>query len=290
MRDTIAFLSMESTEGFFTYDELCREPLARLGWGLEILPWSRPDTDWSRFAAVVIRSTWDYHTRLEEFLACLTAIRATGCALFNPEELVRWNVDKRYLADLERLGVEIVPTLWGRGLDEPGLLALPDRLGSDELVLKPRVSANALDTFRLRREQLPGRREELIRCYANRDWMAQPFLPAVVEEGEYSLFFFSGQYSHTVLKTPARGDFRVQEEHGGQLRAVAPEAELERAAWAAHDALPLVPLYARADLVRDPAGRFRLMELELVEPSLYFPLDPQSPARFASALDRVLRA
>ncbi len=290
MHGTIAFLTMDNMEGYYSYDELCRQPLAERGWELETLSWTRPDTDWSRFAAVAIRSTWDYHTRLPEFLACLSRITASGTRLFNPEELVRWNVDKRYLRDLEGLGVPIVPTIWGRGLDTPRLLELPGQLATRELVIKPRVSANALDTFRLGAAELEPRASELETCYRNRDWMAQPFVPAVIDEGEFSLFFFDGQYSHTVLKTPRIGDFRVQEEHGGILQAVNPEAALEDAAWAVMDALPMLPLYARTDLVRSPDGTFRLMELELVEPSLYFNLDPGAPARFADALHRRLLA
>ena len=111
--------------------------------------------------------------------------------------------------------------------------------------------------------------------------MAQPFVRSVTEEGEYSLFFFGGAYSHTILKTPKTDDFRVQEEHGGIIRAVEPEPALRALAHDVTDALAPQPLQARVDLVRIEHGRFALMELELVEPSLYFRMDAAAPARFA---------
>ncbi|MCB1045806.1 MAG: hypothetical protein KDC10_01290 [Calditrichaeota bacterium] len=287
MNGTIAFLSMDHSEGYFIYDELCREPLAELGWQLETVSWCRPGVEWSRYTAVVIRSTWDYHQRLPEFLATLEQI-SRHSLLLNPLELVRWNADKRYLKDLDSLGAEIVPTLWGRGFQRESLLALPTRLKSAEIVIKPRVSANAMDTVRVTADELGERAGTLLALYAGRDWMAQPFMRSVVDEGETSLFYFGGEFSHAVLKTPRAGDFRVQEEHGGLLRAVEAEVAMHEAAEIVMDAIPIPPVYARVDLVRSPGGRFQLMELELIEPSLYFALDGDAPARFARALDRRL--
>ena len=115
--------------------------------------------------------------------------------------------------------------------------------------------------------------------------MAQPFVRSVVEEGEFSLFFFGGAYSHTALKTPKAHDFRVQEEHGGWIRAVEPEPALRALAEDVMDAVAPTPLQARVDLVRMEGDRFALMELELIEPSLYFRTDAASPDRFAHAFD-----
>ncbi|HEX3130254.1 MAG TPA: hypothetical protein VH394_23160, partial [Thermoanaerobaculia bacterium] len=218
-----AFLTLDAPEGWVTDDDLAHEPLAALGWEVTTLPWNRPGVDWSRFEAVVIRSTWDYHKRLDEFLATLEAIDRSGARLANPLETVRWNVRKTYLRDLEERGLPVVPTLWRTGPDEEGIRTLFDELGADEIVLKPVVSASAYDTFRLRRSaDLSG----LAALFAGREVMAQPFLASIVDEGEYSLFYFAGELSHTILKSPKDQDFRVQEEHGGFIRPAEPPAPL----------------------------------------------------------------
>jgi glutathione synthase/RimK-type ligase-like ATP-grasp enzyme len=278
-----AFLTTEALEGFVTDDDLAHEPLRRLGWEVTTVPWSQPGMDWSRFEAVIIRSTWDYHKHLDEYLAVLETIDRSGARLANPLETVRWNVRKTYLRDLEARGLPVVPTLWPRwetGIDADRIRRLFDELGTDEIVIKPVVSASAYDTFRLHR----GSEEiaEAAAVFEGREVMAQPFLANIVEEGEYSLFYFGGELSHTILKSPKDKDFRVQEEHGGLIRAADPPAPLPDLGRRILEALPVRPLYARIDLVRHDPG-FVLMELELVEPSLYFRTDPGSAERFAQA-------
>ncbi|MDX1440598.1 MAG: hypothetical protein R3284_11920, partial [Rubricoccaceae bacterium] len=128
---------------------------------------------------------------------------------------------------------------------------------------------------------------ELHDAFAERAYMVQPFMQNVVDEGEFSLFYFNNVYSHTILKTPKTGDFRVQEEHGGIIQSVDTEPELLKAGDHAIASLPNL-LYARADFVRE-GSKFLLMELELIEPALYFRMDPASPMRFARAFDERMR-
>lgn len=272
-----AFLTTDCLDGFVTYDRLLHEPLARRGWAVAEVPW-RADADWGTYEAVVIRSPWDYQRDPDAFLDVLDAIDRSAARLENPLGLVRWNLRKTYLRDLEARGLPVVPTRWLDRLppSAPGLLF--DALG-DEIVVKPVVGANADDTFRLRRGTAP---DAALAAFAERPCMAQPFVRAVVGEGEFSVFHFGGAYSHAVLKTPAAGDFRVQEEHGGRITAITPEPPLRALADAVVDALDPAPLYARTDFVRLDSG-FALMEVELIEPSLYFPYDVESPERFADA-------
>ena len=206
--------------------------------------------------------------------------------LANPLDVVRWNLDKGYLRDLEAAGVPIVPTQWGEDLAPAAIAEARRGFGAVTVIVKPTVGANADDTFRLPPET-PTYEAEI--AFAGRAYMLQPFVPAVVHEGEFSLFYFGGAYSHAILKTPASGDFRVQEEHGGRIRRVAPEPALRAASDAALAACPGPLLYARVDLVRWRGG-FAVMEVELIEPSLYFPYDADSPERFALAVDAWLRA
>ncbi|HEX9794883.1 MAG TPA: hypothetical protein VGC54_12950, partial [Planctomycetota bacterium] len=248
--------------------------------------------DWSRFDVVVIRSPWDYQDRPQQFLAVLAEIERQGARLENPLELVRWNLDKGYLRELAARGVPIVPTVWRDRLTPGALPGLFAEIGAEEIVIKPRVGANADGAFRIDRAAAPARVVELEAYYAGRALQAQPFLPAIVAEGEFSLFWFAGESSHAILKTPAAGDFRVQEEHGGLIRAVPPEPALRAAGARALAALGPAPLYARADFVRAAGApeTFLLMEFELIEPALYLRMDPGAPEHFARALDAWMEA
>jgi len=271
---TCAFLTTDDLAGFVTDDRLAEAPFAELGWAVEHVPWRQPG-GWERYEAVVIRSTWDYHKHPGEFLAVLEEIESAS-RLANPLELVRWNAQKTYLRDLEERGLPVVPTVWDRSLF--------GELDADEIVIKPVISASAFHTYRMRRGEAWS--EEMKAAFSGREVMAQPFLRSIVEEGEYSLFYFGGELSHAVLKSPKEADFRVQEEHGGLILPVEPPRHLAELGQRIAESLPVPPLYTRVDLVRLDSGSYALMELELIEPSLYFRTDPESPRRFARAFDR----
>lgn len=279
-----AFLTLEEVGGFVIDDEHALAPLARLGWSVETVPWTQSTQPWAHFDAVVIRSTWDYWHDVPGFLATLEDIdRQTRLA--NPLGLVRWNLEKTYLRDLDARGVAIVPTLWPREVTPGGVDDWCERLGSDRLVIKPVIGANGEDAWRIAADDPPERLRRVAARFHGRRALVQPFMPRVLDEGEYSLFYFGGRYSHAILKTPAPGEFRSQEEHGAEVRPVQPPARLRRRADAALQALAERPLYARIDFVRDDADDFRLMEQELIEPSLYLRTDRDAPRRFAAALD-----
>jgi glutathione synthase/RimK-type ligase-like ATP-grasp enzyme len=281
-----AFLTTdpEVLDGFVTDDVLAHRPLRELGWEVEEVSWRRADVDWDRYEAVVLRSPWDYQRAPGRFFGVLESIERSQARLLNPLALVRWNLDKSYLFDLESRGVPIVPTLHGRDLDSPRLEAMFVRLGVDQVVIKPTIGANADDTFRVRRGDAVAAGAAL-ECYARREFLAQPFLPSVLSEGEYSLFFFGGEHSHSIRKLPKQGDFRVQEEHGGDIARVHAPRELLELGRRAIAALEWPALYARVDLLRVAGDRFGVIELELIEPSLYLRCDPEAPSRFARALD-----
>ena len=280
-----AFLTLDERGDFVIDDEHAIEPLAGLGWEVATVSWRQTAVPWSRFEAVVIRSTWDYWNDVPAFLEMLARInRQTRLA--NPLDLVHWNLAKTYLRDLEGNGVGVVPTVW---LDElpPGAIGkCVDQLGSDDLVIKPVVGANGQDAFRLSPRDDPQRLQDIADRFRRRACMVQPFRHKVLEEGEYSLFFFSGDYSHAILKVPAAGEFRSQEERGAEVLSIVPETKLLERGHQALAAVVHTPLYARIDFVRDAAGDFEVMELELIEPSLYLRTDPEAPARFAQAVDR----
>ncbi len=282
-----AFLTLENRDGFYIYDHLLFEPLGKLGWSVEEIPWNRPHTDWGRYDAVVIRSAWDYQTAPEMFLATLEQIDS-ATKLYNPLGICRWNLNKRYLRDLEAKGVPIVPTHWLNGLDQRSIEAVMETCSALRLVAKPLIGANADDTFVLESEDAISW-QPAISVFADREVMLQPFVDAIQVEGEYSLFYFGGQFSHAILKRPADGDFRVQEEHGGIIRSVTPAADLIQVGKQAVAAIGVTLLYARVDLVRLESGQPALIELELIEPSLYFQEFPDSTELFAAQFDQMTR-
>lgn len=282
----LAFLSTDKLEGFVSDDERAVAPLAARGWAVETVSWRQP-CDWNRFGMVIIRTTWDYQHDADYFLKVLERIDASRAVLQNNLELVKWNIRKTYLRDLQEKGNRIVPTIWQEGGISPEKLnGFYARLHSDEIIIKPIISANADHTFRLHREDIPFYYDKLQHLFAGRAFMAQPFMENIITEGEYSLFYFGGEYSHAILKTPQANDFRVQEEHGGIITAVKADEKLRRRGEAVMDSLGRIPLYTRVDLVRDAGDEFAIMEVELIEPALYFRMDAPAAERFAEAVNR----
>ena len=282
-----AFLSMDSLEDFFSYDQMLFEPLKTVGWLAEEVSWRKPDVDWNNYDAVVIRTTWDYQDDVEGFMACLQRIEASSAQLQNSLKIVEWNISKSYLKDLQNQGINIVPTLWFDSFSLSEIRAGFDYFNSPQLVIKPLISANADHTYRLTPESLVQQADDLKAIFASREFMLQPFLNGIVDEGEYSLFYFAGHYSHSILKQPESGDFRVQEEHGGRLSSIQPCEDMLTTARHSLAALPEDVLYARIDLVRHKK-EFVLIEIELIEPSLYFNMDSDSPQRFVVAFIEML--
>lgn len=277
---------MDSLDDFVCYDHLLFDPLEKLGWSVEEVSWRAKNTDWNQFDVVIIRSTWDYQDDPALFLDVLEAIEKSSAQLENSLESVKWNIDKTYLQELEKKGIEIVPSLWRNQFHNEEIHSFFEEFDTDEIIIKPTVSANADNTFRISIAEKSQYLNQLTKVFTERSFLVQPFMDGIIQEGEFSLFFFGETYSHTVLKTPKPSDFRVQEEHGGRLKLVKnPEKGLLNSARKLLEKIDPLPLYSRMDYVRTNNNSFALMEIELIEPSLYFNMDPSSPKRFASVLD-----
>lgn len=277
---------MDSLDGYECYDHLLLEPLADRGWSAEEVSWRNGQVDWNRFDVVLIRSPWDYQQDPQKFFQVLQEIDRSSAILENNLELVEWNIDKTYLRDLQQKGIEIVPSLWKDRFNRGDWKSFFTGLSADEIIIKPTISAGAEDTFRLTKsdsEEYAGRLSDI---FSRRPFIVQPFMPSVVSEGEFSLFYFGDTYSHTILKTPKKNDFRVQEEYGGQLQKIEAGEQLLATGRQILELIEPDPLYTRIDLIRTSNNTFALMELELIEPSLYFNMDPASPHRFAAVFDR----
>ena len=249
---------------------------ALFGDDLTFIPWTQTG-DLKAFDLVMPLIAWGYPRLASLWFAALDEWESQGVRFANPISTLRWNTNKDYLIDLQEEGVAIVPTMLATSLDPKDIAAARARFG-DDLVIKPSISGGAEGTYRL------GTRDPIPFEVIEREMLIQPMMPSIASEGEYSLFYFGGTLSHAILKKPAPGDFRVQEQHGGHEVSIAAPALAQNLATAALAALRLMPLYARVDMVRGRDGDFALMELELIEPALFLGHSADGGAAFAKAV------
>lgn len=257
---------------------------AALGARAEPVLWDDPAADWSAFAAVLLRSPWDYFRRYAEFLAWSERVAAVS-RLFNPPELVAWNTDKRYLVALAERGAPVVPTALLELGTRADLAALVAGRGWREVIVKPAVSCDSWETIHVAPERLAEGQAHLDRLLPERAMLVQPFLGSVESHGERCLVFLDGELAHAVRKNPlTRGGRWTGLPEGVP---VVPTPEERAAAEAVLDlACPERPLYARVDLVHGAAGAPLLLELELTEPTLFLEEHPGAADRLAAALLR----
>lgn len=277
-------------------DELLAAALRCTGVRVDAVAWNAPGVDWRAWDAVVLRSTWDYHLVPDDFRAWLAAREREGVAVVNPAPLVRWNLDKRYLRALAERGVPVVPTRWLEPGDATTLPQLLEAAGWDEAVVKPAVSASAWHTWRTSRASAGTDASRVAALVERGAVLVQPYLAEVARDGEWSLMCFAGEFSHAVVKHPVAGDFRVQKEFGGSAElAPPPDGAREAAARVLAESAALAGVavadiaYARVDgCIVD--GAFVLMELEVLEPTLFLAHDARAADRCAAAIMAAVRA
>jgi glutathione synthase/RimK-type ligase-like ATP-grasp enzyme len=281
-RGSVALVTCAAYPDLSDDDRLLLPALAAAGFDPVARRWDEPDEPWTRHAAVVVRSCWDYHHRAPEFHAWLDRLEAERVRVFNPVPILRWNADKRYLRDLSDAGIAVVPTAWVEEREGGSLAALAGARGWRHVVVKPSVSATAFETWRAGPVVTDDDERRFRRLTGERPVLVQPYLEEI-ERGEMSLMFLGGRYSHAVLKRPRPGDFRVQMDFGGTVEPIRPDRLVVEAATRVLDAAPGPTLYARVDVCL-VGERVQVMELELLEPALFFAHDRAAPARFAEAL------
>ena len=252
------------------------DPLAAAGMTVDGPAWTDAG-DLGRYDLVLPLTVWGYHRAGPRWADQVTVWEAAGVRLQNPAPVLRWNADKAYLCRLAERGAPVPDTILVGRVTPEAMTAAAARFGTDRLVAKPRASASAYQTLRWS----PG---EPLDAGPQGPALIQPYLPAIEQHGELSMFFLGGRYSHAVRKVPHSGDFRVQPEYRSVITAADPAPDEQAAAQVvlAHVEEPL--LYARVDLVRGLEGRPVLMELELVEPDLYLGHAPDRGARFVEAV------
>ena len=244
-------------------------------------PWTAHVDDASGlrdFARVLPLLAWGYHFDHARWLRACATWQREGIALANPAGVLAWNSDKRYLSELAARGVAIPATTFTNQLQQDVVERVFDQTGADELIIKPAISGGAWKTVRVRRG-------DVIDEVVGTTMLVQPYLPTIEHEGETSLLYFGGRLSHVVNKRPVAGEFRVQEEFGGQYRVLDdPPVGAVALAEQVLAAIGAPLLYARIDVIPDADGRWLLMEAELIEPDFYLGNDPAQGAGFARAM------
>ena len=268
-------------------DLLATKALGELGISVEAVIWDDPSVDWPAYSDVVIRSCWDYHLKPKEFLSWLTILERAGTIVHNPVDVIRRNMEKTYLKELQEDGISIVPSLWLASGDKVHIADLLLSQGWQKAVIKPVISASAYQTSIISLQEEAEAQAMLPNLLNSGAVIIQEFAEEIRTKGEWSLIFFNKEYSHSVIKPPQQDDFRVQREHGGTSAAAVPAPSFVTQAQTIIEKIDAPLLYARVDGVeRD--GQLLLMELELIEPFLFFGYDKKAPAIFASALTELL--
>lgn len=276
----MAWVTAREARGQDDDEPIALAALARTGVSVEVVDWNDPHAQWSGYDRVVLRSAWDYPQHLAEFLAWVDAVSAVT-ELVNPPAVVRWNLDKQYLRALAVDGVPITPTVFVR----PGETAAfpPGRF-----VVKPAVGAGSRNVAWYEPDERERAIAHIARLHAaEQTVLVQPLLAGVARDGEWPMVFFNGTFSHAASKrvsVPQAGEIETLFATETNTRHVA-EADQISVATAAMDAVSRrlgTPAYGRVDLVRDDDGRFCVLEVELIEPSLFLPFAD------AGAVDRLV--
>lgn len=279
MTKKICFLSCQAFAGKVADDQIAIDLLEKNGdYKVTSLPWD-DEANWSEFDLVIIRTTWDYVQRPKQFIEKLALI-SSQTKLVNSLDVVKWNHHKGYLKELESKGINIVPT---HMFKFPGEIQIPTNWNYQRFIVKPAISATAYKTMIVTRAEIESFsfKAEMIEG----DWLLQPFLEDITH-GEVSLYFFNNEFSHSIIKKPKSGDFRVQEEWGGDIQPYTPNESLLTQSQNLVDKIPHKLFYARVDVALWQ-GSFALMELELIEPALYFRKSDVAAKNFKAHLDKI---
>ncbi len=264
-------------------DQVLCDALLNKGFRVARKSWTNPSFDWSSTARAIFRTTWDYFHRPKEWQLFLDHI-SEKTELINPMEMVRWNMDKHYLGDLSERGIQVPETRYLEIGESRSLAQLQKETSWKDMILKPCFAGTARHTYRLNPENLESHEALYAKLIKEEAFMLQPFLKNVVTQGEVSMVIIGGQYSHAVIKKAKAGDFRVQGDFGGSVALY--ESTTEEIDFALNTVLQCdtLPVYARVDIVKDNEQQLSLIELEVIEPELWFRLKPEAADMLAEMI------
>lgn len=261
----IAFITEKELPRLSEDDRLLISPLKKLG--INIIPafWNDPRVNWGDFKAVIFRSCWHYYLKIREFKIWLDKLETQNSNVWNPIEIIKWNIDKTYLINLKNQGINVIPTF-------TSINNLNTK--SEDYILKPRFGTDSYDVRRIKRNDLN---------IIPKDFLVQPFIKEIVETGEISIIFIGNKISHAVRKKPKTGQFRTNYRSGSKWTSENLSTEHIKQARAILDSFKTYLLYARLDVI-EVDGKLMVMEIELTEPFLYFSWHKQAIELFVQEL------
>ncbi len=266
-------------------DGLVSNALEKRGLKVARVDWNHSYFDWSTASYALFRTTWDYFQKIQLFQRWLQKT-STLTSFINPYHQIQWNLDKTYLRDLGKKGINIPPTIFTDITGQQSLSDIINDNGWDKVVVKPAISASGRDTYLVEGKDAKNFEKNFRQLADNETMLVQPFQNEVITQGEKALMFIDGRFSHATLKVAKKGEFRVQSDFGGSValyEASENEIDFGRQVLEACDE---VPVYARVDIINDNQGRLCLVELELIEPEMWFRLYPTTADRLADAVTK----
>ena len=268
-------------------DELVINALKRKDLFVIKKDWNDPNFNWNNTRSVLFRSTWDYFDNFEQFKKWFDKTKNI-CLMINSSKTIEWNLDKHYLLDLQKHGIPIPNSEFIKRESSVDLSLLMQEKNWNEIVVKPTISGAAKNTYRLKKEDINLFNSTWKKLIYQEDFIVQEFQNNVIKKGEVAMMVIGGKYTHAVLKKAKEGDFRVQDDFGGSIAIYSPSEKMVKLAEQCTRFISPIPSYARVDIIWDNSGDLAVSELELIEPELWFRLDPNAAHKLAEHVDLIL--
>ena len=268
-------------------DELVINALERKDLSVIKKDWNDPNFNWNNTRSVLFRSTWDYFDNFEQFKKWFDKTKNT-CLMINSSETIEWNLDKHYLLDLQKHQIPIPNSEFIKRGSSVDLSLLMQEKNWNEIVVKPTISGAAKNTYRLKKEDINQFDSTWKKLIYQEDFIVQEFQNNVIKKGEVAMMVIGGKYTHAVLKKAKEGDFRVQDDFGGSIAKYSPSEKMVKLAEKCTRIISPIPSYARVDIIWDNSGDLAVSELELIEPELWFRLNPNAAQKLAEHVDLIL--
>lgn len=268
-------------------DELVINALKEKNLSVVKKDWNDSIFDWETTRSILFRSTWDYFDKFELFKKWFSKTK-NKCLMINSTETIEWNIDKHYLLDLQEHQIPIPNSEFIKRGSSIDLSLLMQKKNWNEIVVKPTISGAAKNTYRLKEEEIIQFGPTWEKLIYKEDFIVQEFQNNVITEGEVAMIVIGGKFTHAVLKKAKEGDFRVQDDFGGSIAIYNPSEEMVKLAEKCTRILTPIPSYARVDIIWDNLWELAVSELELIEPELWFRLNPNAAQKLAHHVDLIL--
>ena len=269
-----------------TEDQLLLIELEKLGLRVIKKAWDSSDFNWSATKFAVFRSTWDYFDKFKDFKKWLEKVKEET-TFINSYELINWNLDKKYLIELNKKGINIPTTEVITKEDNVTLESLFNKYDFNEAIIKPTISGAARETYRISKNNFYNYEQKFLDLKLNEDLIFQEFLNSIITQGEISLIFIGCKYTHAVKKIAKKGDFRVQDDHGGSVEVYNANNEEIIFAKSCLDKCPKLPIYSRVDIIYDNNNELSLGEIEMIEPELWFRNNKDAAKLLANEINKL---